>query len=428
MTTEFRTKQPSEKFPISFDFAGKLGAATISSVTSIIALDESTLADVSTTVLDSALQTNTTTVVYTYVRAGTSGHRYIITCIIAGSDGSIYELDGILPVAVDPAVPSSSAGGTHCVVAPTIEPVTLADFKLQIRGDSTSFDDGLGLTQSLAFASHAIADNYTTHVGTGVLVAGKIAEVIMSCGTNGATGTVDTKIQESDDNSIWVDWTGGTFTQVTTANDNTDYKKQYTGTKSYIRTASKVLLAACEFGTSILTNAATTAEDTLLTSIIQSAREMVEDECRRALLTQTWDYCLQEWPSKNYIKLPFGNLQSVSFVKWADTDGTETTLTATTDYLVEYNGERCGRIVLPYGGSWPSGSLYPSNPITIRFVCGWTTAALVPAKIRSAILMICTDLWMNRESQTFSNNSAQKYEINQTMTKLLWNAKLWEEF
>lgn len=320
--------------------------------------------------------------------------------------------------------------------APTSEPVTLADFKLQIRGDSTSFDDGLGLTQSLAFGSHVIADNYTVHIGTGINVAGKLTEVILSCGTNGATGTVDTKIQESDDNATWTDWkidnVVQAFAQITTDGagitepDNADYKKQYTGSKSYIRTVSKVLLAACEFGTSILTNAATTAEDALLTSIIQSARELAEDETRRQLMPATWDYFLQSWPKSNYIPLPFGNLQSVTSVKWKDTAGTETTLIATTDYLVEPNGEKLGRIVLPYAGVWPSGTLYPSNPITIRFVCGYASAATIPSKVKSAILMMAHDLWSNRSKKEMVN-AGQKYEINDTVRNLLWNAKLWEE-
>jgi uncharacterized phiE125 gp8 family phage protein len=319
-----------------------------------------------------------------------------------------------------------SGGGTYLVTAPATEPITLAELKLQLRLDSNSFDDGLGLTQSLGFGSHAIANNYTTHVGIGVLVAGKIAEVILSSGTNQATGTNDTKIQESDDNATWVDWTGGAFTKVETTNDNADYKKQYTGTKSYIRTVSKVLLAACEFGTSILTNAATTAEDTLLTSIIQTSREIVEDQLRRALITQTWDYCLRDWPKKNYFKLPYGNLQFVFSVKWRDDDGDETTLVAGIDYLVETNGEKCGRIVLPFSTSWPSGTLYPSNPITVRFVCGWATAAAIPSKLKSAMLMIATDLWANRSKQDLVN-SGQKYEINKTVQNLLFNSILWEE-
>jgi len=313
----------------------------------------------------------------------------------------------------------------------TSEPCSLADLKLQLRQYSTSFDGGLTLTQSLSYASHGIsAGGAYTHVGAGVLVAGKLVEVIQSCGTNAATGTVDTKIQESDDNATWTDWkidnVVQAFTQVTTANDNADYKLQYIGTKSYIRTVSKVLLAACEFGTSILTNAATTAEDSLLTSILQSAREIVEDECRRALMPQTWDYYLQGWPRGNYIKLPFGNLVSVTSVKWKDIDGTETTLTPTTDYLVETNGEGVGRILLPYAGVWPSGTLYPSNPITIRFACGYASAAAIPSKVKSAILMLATDMYYNRESQVFTN-SGQKYEINPTVQRLLYNAKLWEE-
>jgi len=143
-------------------------------------------------------------------------------------------------------------------VAPVLFPISLAELKSHLRLDSGTFDGNLTLTQSLAFGSKAIANNYTTHVGSGVDVLGKEAIVEVHHGTNGATGTVDTKIQESDDNTTWTDFTGGAFTQVTTSNDNADYKKQYTGTKRYIRTASKVLLAACEFGTSILVNASIT--------------------------------------------------------------------------------------------------------------------------------------------------------------------------
>ena len=235
-------------------------------------------------------------------------------------------------------------------VAPTLLPVSLAEFKAHLRLDSGTFDGNLTLTQSLAYGSKVIANNYTTHVGSGVDVLGKEAIVEVHHGTNGATGTVDTKIQESDDNTTWTDFTGGAFTQVTTSNDNADYKKQYTGTKRYIRTASKVLLAACEFGTSILVNAATTAEDDLLNEKLQSAIDDAEDFTGRQLLTATFKGYLDEFPpDKDYIELPFGNLQSVTSIKYKDSDGTETTLTENTDYLVETNvdatlgGDQVGR-------------------------------------------------------------------------------------
>ncbi len=311
--------------------------------------------------------------------------------------------------------------------APTIEPVSLAEAKMHLRLDSETLDGNLTSTQSLAYGSKAIANNYTTHVGTGVDVLGKQAEVLIHHGTNGATGTVDTKIQEADALAgPYTDWTGGAFSQVTTANDNADYKKQYTGSKQYIRTASKVLLAACEFGTSILVNAATTAEDDLLTALIQASREHVEDITRRALLSQTWYYYLDAFPDRGFIKLPFGNLQSVTSIKYKDSDGTETTMTVTDEYLVETNGEGIGRIVLPDGVSWPSDSLYPSNPVTIEFVCGWTAANLIPQTIRAAVKLILADLWENREAR--QTQSAGNVTDNPAVQRLLASARLWDEF
>jgi uncharacterized phiE125 gp8 family phage protein len=180
------------------------------------------------------------------------------------------------------------------------------------------------------------------------------------------------------------------------------------------------------FGTTVIRLASTAYEDDLLNAIITAAREHTEDWTRRALLTQTWYLYLDGWPSENFIKLPFGNLATVTSIKYKDTDATETTLTVTTDYLVETNGDQLGRIVLPYGCSWPSGTLYPSNPITIEFVCGWTTAALVPSKIKAAIKMICADLYENREHQSLG--SAQIYFENKAVERLLASARLWGEF
>lgn len=117
---------------------------------------------------------------------------------------------------------------------------------------------------------------------------------------------------------------------------------------------------------------------------------------------------------------------SLATVTWKDEDGTETTLTVNTDYLINNNGDQCGSIVLPHEETWPSETLYPIKPITIRFRCGWATRALVPHKIKSAIKMICSDLYANRESQTVGQ--AQIYFENKTVMRLLSRARLWDEF
>ena len=307
--------------------------------------------------------------------------------------------------------------------APTIEPITLAELEAHLRIDTVTLAEALTPYTCTAAGSHIVTTGYTLY-GTWVDVLGKEAIVYLRPVNNGAGGTVDCKIQESDDQVTVADWTGGAFTQVTEANDTTIQEKAYTGTKQYIRTASKILVAACEFGTDVMVKGADAVVSDELTAIIQAAREHVEDNTRRALLTQTWDYFLQEWPEGDRFRLPFGNLQSVTSVSWFDTDGTETTLTAGTDYLVETNGEDCGFIVLPYGESWPTDTLYPSNPIKVRFICGWTAAADIPKKIRAAHLMICADLWQNREAQT---QTVYLYKENPTVARLLGSVRIpWE--
>lgn len=105
----FTSKQPYEAYAINFDFTPILGVETIASV-AIIAVDQDSLVDVSATLLDVIKQSNTDKIVSGWVQNGTTGHNYIITCRIVGSEGSQYELDGILPVAEIPPDVGTSNG------------------------------------------------------------------------------------------------------------------------------------------------------------------------------------------------------------------------------------------------------------------------------------------------------------------------------
>jgi uncharacterized phiE125 gp8 family phage protein len=429
MTTYFSTKRPAEAFAISFDFTAKLGAENIASAT-LVAIDQTTLIDVSLTVLDVANQTNTTKIVYGWVRAGTSGHDYLITCTIIGdgAPASTYELEGILPVLEIPVV-GTGTGGPGPIVPPSIEPVSLQEIKQHLRLDSGDFSDNLTTVQSLAPKSYAIANNYTTHVGAYSDVLGLSAVVTLDSGTNGSGGTggtVDVKIQEGDTTTgPWTDWTGGSFTQVTLVNDNAVYEKAYTGTKQFIRVVAKVLQDACVFGVQINKYSSDATEDDLLTALVTAARQYVEAVTRRALITQTWDKNLNCWPHHNYIQIPHGQLQSVTSVKYTDSDGTVNTMTATAEYLVDAVSEP-GRVVLPYGESWPSFTPYTVNPITIRYVCGYgSTAASVPSAIRTAIKMTVEDMFEHRSAT--HDKTGGNIQENKTVMALLWPYRLWGE-
>ncbi len=281
--------------------------------------------------------------------------------------------------------------------APIVEPVSLTELKAHLRLDSLTFAESLGSTQSIAPGLQAVNELYALE-GTGVNVFGYPAIVYFQAGTCGANGTVDVKIQESDDNSTYTDWMGGAFEQVTTETDNATYEKEYTGNKSYIRTVASVKTASCSFGTSIVTKAAVTDEDTYLAEILKAARHSVENDTRRQLITATWILYLDFFPSSNYIKIPLGNLQSDNFsIKYKDCDGTEYTFE---DYIVETNGENCGRAVLKNGCSWPSATLYPSNPIYITFTCGYgDTGADVPVIAKQAIKHMAAKLHAERGNE-----------------------------
>jgi uncharacterized phiE125 gp8 family phage protein len=312
---------------------------------------------------------------------------------------------------------------TKIYAEPLIECVSLQDLKEHLRLDSGSFLDNLTIVQSIVPDSYALGVGFAT-LGGYTSVLGYQAVVILDSGTNAATGTVDAKIQESDDHVNWTDWAGGAFTQVTTANDNAIQKIAYTGTKQYIRVVAKILLATCDFGVSIAKYSSDVTEDTLLATIITAARQQAEAYTRRAFVTQTWDAFLDEFPKNNFISLPYGQLQSIVTMAYSNSAGTSTPMTVTTDYLVDSSSEP-GRIVLPYGLSWPSPSTYyPVNPIAIRWICGYgVTAASVPAGIRTAIKMMAADYYSARGERYIGAGSVIE---NKTAEKILYKFRLWD--
>lgn len=146
-----------------------------------------------------------------------------------------------------------------------------------------------------------------------------------------------------------------------------------------------------------------TADDTLIDAYVKAGREWVENFCNRALITQTWKYYLDEFPAEDHIDIPLPPLQSITSITYTDINGTVATMSAS-DYIADTASEP-GRVVLGYGKSWPSDSLYPSNPICITFVAGYGAAgAAVPESLRTAIKLITGDLYENREASVATGN------------------------
>ena len=135
-----------------------------------------------------------------------------------------------------------------------------------------------------------------------------------------------------------------------------------------------------------------TEDDALLQNDIVVARERVEVEIRRALLTQTWDWRIDRFPVT--FDVPRAPLQSVTSIKYIDTGEVEQTL-ATSIYTVDAYSVP-GRITKAYNEDWPN-TLGHVNDVTVRFVCGYASSAAVPYTIKHALMMIVGELYKERE-------------------------------
>lgn len=133
------------------------------------------------------------------------------------------------------------------------------------------------------------------------------------------------------------------------------------------------------------------AEDSNISALITSAREMVEAHTRRVLITQTWDVAFDSFPEGQVFEFPFAPLQSVTTVTYINCSGESATFT---DFTVDLfrNGIR-----LKSGFSWPS--ILAGTQVVVRFVAGYgASGAAVPASIRRSILLIIGHHHANREA------------------------------
>lgn len=118
----------------------------------------------------------------------------------------------------------------------------------------------------------------------------------------------------------------------------------------------------------------------------------------QALVTQTWELVLDAFPC-GPIQIPLGPLQSVTSVKYDDTNGDEQTF-GPENYTVD-TVSKPGWVVLNSDASWPS-TLDAINAVRVRFVAGFTD---VPQVLRHAILMLVGHFYENRETTIVGTNA-----------------------
>lgn len=137
--------------------------------------------------------------------------------------------------------------------------------------------------------------------------------------------------------------------------------------------------------------------DDLLGMYITAARELCESVIGRALVTQTWEQTLDDFPSgdKSDIKLLKLPVQSVSSVEYVDADGAEQGL-AVDQYATDLQDAEAW--ILPADGlTWPATDDV-INAVTVTFVAGYGDAAAVPKQLKVWILATVAMFATQREA------------------------------
>lgn len=154
-------------------------------------------------------------------------------------------------------------------------------------------------------------------------------------------------------------------------------------------------------------------EDVLLGSLIIAARQEAEKYLKRALITQTWEYTLDNIPSyfdsiigdgvyelpvnvlyeglPKSITLPYAPIQSITSVTTYNLENTGTVYSSD-NYTLDVAGSR---LVLDYSAIWPS-DLRNKASLVIRYVAGYGSASAVPQAIKIAIMSYVQEVYESR--------------------------------
>lgn len=137
-----------------------------------------------------------------------------------------------------------------------------------------------------------------------------------------------------------------------------------------------------------------TDDDAYIEGLITAARNQVETETGRSLITTTWTWTLDRFPSGDVLEVPRSPLRSVSSITYVDTNGTTQTL-ATTVYDVDTQRDP-GRIFLKYQQVWPVVRSI-QNSIVVTFSAGYGTANDIPRNLKLGMMILVSHWYENRE-------------------------------
>tara|TARA_R110000824_G_scaffold401762_1_gene615153 strand:+ start:5854 stop:6429 length:576 start_codon:yes stop_codon:yes gene_type:complete len=157
-------------------------------------------------------------------------------------------------------------------------------------------------------------------------------------------------------------------------------------------------------------------EDTLIGNLAAASRAYVEMSTNRQMITATWVYKFDTFPSGDIV-LPISPLQSVTSITYVDTAGATQTWSNSL-YTVDTASD-VGRVRPIYDEDYPSSRGYAQD-IVVTFVAGYGDASSdVPDTALTAIKLLASNWFENRES----NAPVELKEVPMALQTLIWSLK-----
>lgn len=180
------------------------------------------------------------------------------------------------------------------------------------------------------------------------------------------------------------------------------------------------------------------AQNARISNLITMAREIVEVQTHRQIMSATWRLTMDHFPGRlpfwpqgvrrekawergrftvdRAILLKLPPIQSVTSIVYVDTNGTQQTLSPS-QYIVDTYKEP-GRIAPAYNDYWPD-TREQINAVIVTFVAGYT---IVPATVKELMYLILADSFEYREGL-----SQDSLKISPAVERMVWNLR-WGDY
>lgn len=158
--------------------------------------------------------------------------------------------------------------------------------------------------------------------------------------------------------------------------------------------------------------------DNELTDLLKTARQTVEDDTYRRLITQTVEMYLEDFPSTyGDIEIRLAPVSAITHVKYYDQDDTLQTYSSGSYYANLTSTPP--RLVLKEAQSWPITEEYRPNKVIVTMTAGYGAASAVPPAAKVAIAEWVRATWSGCDGRT------ETYK--RVISSLQWTAyhKVW---